>query len=171
MRPEKEFLVEEVNEHLGKSNYVFLTDFTRLSVKETEELRTNLAKESAEFHVVKNSILRRAASEKELPSLDEHLSGQTAIVIGGENAPGVAKVLTKFFKEKEKVEVKVGVLDNNLLSKDDLKALADLPSKEEMLAKLLGTFLAPAQQLVRLINTPGTQLATVLDKRREQLEG
>jgi len=170
MRPEKTFLTEEIGAHLDKSNYVFLTDFARLSVPETEELRGNLAKENAEFHIVKNSLFRHAAKVREFPELDEHLNGPTAIVVGGENAPSVAKVLTKFFKEKEKVEVKVGVMDKQALSKDEVKALADLPSREELLGKLLGTLLAPASNLARLLNTPGTQLATVLDKRKEQLE-
>lgn len=170
MRSEKQFLVEEVGAHLDKSDYVFLTDFNRLSVDETAELRQSLAKHDAEFHVVKNSILRLAAKERELPELDDQLAGPTAIVVGGENAPGVAKALVKFFKDREKVEVKVGVLENRRLEKDDMKALADLPTREELLAKLLGTMLAPAQTFVRLINTPGTQLATVLDARREKLE-
>ena len=123
MRPEKQFLVNEVNAHLDKSDYVFVTDYQRATVPDIADLRSKLAKEEAEFHVIKNNILKVAAKDRGFPELDDHLTGQNAIVIGGKNPSGVAKVLTKFFDAAEKIEVKVGILSNQKLEKNDVSAL------------------------------------------------
>ena len=101
MRAEKQYLIDEVSGHLKKSDYVILANFTKLTVFETAELRKRLAPEKAEFHVVKNSSFRVAAKALGLPDLEASLAGQTAIVVGGKNTPGVAKVLKKFFEEKQ----------------------------------------------------------------------
>ena len=101
MRPEKQYLVEEVTGHLDKSSYVYLTNYSGITVDETAELRGALAEHGAEFHVVKNTIFSVAAASRELPEMDAHLTGPTAIVIGGENPSGVAKTLGAFFKKKD----------------------------------------------------------------------
>ena len=119
MRPEKKYLVDEINRHLDKSSYVYLTNYERITVDEIAELRDNLSQHNAEFHVIKNNILGVAAASRKLPNLDEYLTGQTAIVIGGEDPSGVAKVITKFFKDKGKVDLKAGVLDEKILTKEE----------------------------------------------------
>ena len=129
MRAEKQFLVDEVSNHLGKSDYVFLTNYERITVEETNELRDELSKRGAEFHVVKNSILDVAAKGRELPELEEWLAGPTAIVVGGDDPSGVAKALRNFCKGKEKNDIKVGVLDNKTLQEGDIKILADLQQR------------------------------------------
>lgn len=169
MREEKKYLVDEVAKHLNKSDYCFVADYSRITVEETATLRNSLAEQGAEFHVVKNSIFNVAANERGMPISEDWLAGPTAIIIGGENPPGVAKVLKKFFKDKDKVQVKGGVLEAVTLTDAQVSDLADLPSKEELQAKLLGLLMQPGTMLVRLLNTPGSQLATVLDRRREQL--
>ena len=116
MRAEKKYLISEVETHLKKSDYVILTNFSKVTVADTAELRKRLAAEKAEFHVVKNSSLRVAAKALGLPEVDASLSGPTAIVVGGKNSAGVAKVLKKFFEEKQKLEIKVGVLDKKLVN-------------------------------------------------------
>ena len=151
MRAEKQYLVDEVGGHLDKSNYLFLTDFNRVNVAETAELRAALAEYNAEFHVVKNSAFRVAAGTRDFPDLSDHLIGPTAIVVGGRDAPGVAKALGAFFKDKDKLEVKVGVLENKVLHSDDVEALAKLPPLEVVRGQLLS-----------LINTPARQIATVI---------
>lgn len=152
MRAEKKYLIDEVSGHLKKSDYVILANFTKLTVSETADLRKRLAPENAEFHVVKNSSFRVAAKAFGLPDLEQSLSGQTAIVVGGKNAPGVAKVLKKFFEEKQKLEVKVGVLDKKLMSAADLSKLAELPSLDALRAQLLGLFTQTAASFVRVID-------------------
>lgn len=162
MRPEKQFLVDEVSTYLEKSDYVFLTNFERITVAETADLRSKLAEVGAEFHVIKNSVFHVASQQHGLPDLSDHLTGQTALVLGGDNAPGAAKVLKKFFKDKEKVEVKVGVLENAELSREQVDALAELPSKEVLQAQLLGLLNQPAQRLVTVLAGVPRAMVTVL---------
>lgn len=152
MRAEKQYLIDEVNGHLKKSDYVILANFTKMTVADTAELRKRLAVEKAEFHVVKNSSFRVAAKALGLPDLEKSLAGQTAIVVGGKNSPGVAKVLKKFVEEKQKLEVKVGVIDKKMMSAADLAKLAELPSLEALRSQLLGLFMQTAASFVRVVD-------------------
>jgi large subunit ribosomal protein L10 len=152
MRAEKQYLIDEVSGHLKKSDYVILANFTKLTVSETAELRKRLAPEKAEFHVVKNSSFRVAAKALGLPDLEQSLAGQTAIVVGGKNTPGVAKVLKKFFEEKQKLEVKVGVVDKKLMTAAELSKLADLPSLDVLRAQLLGLLTQTGAAFVRVLD-------------------
>ena len=165
MRPEKKQLVAEVDRHLGKSDYVFLVNYTKLTVAETADVRSQLAAEGGEFHVIKNSILQVAARERGLPDLAEFLGGQVAIVVGGNNAAGVAKVLKEYHKTKDKVDVRGGALGPHKLTADDVKALADLPPLPVLRGQLLGVLQAPAQKLVSLLQAPAQQLLNVLDAK------
>ncbi|MDQ5981147.1 MAG: large subunit ribosomal protein [Verrucomicrobiota bacterium] len=152
MRAEKQYLIDEVNGHLKKSDYVILANFTKMTVADTAELRKRLAVEKAEFHVVKNSSFRVAAKALGLPDLEKSLAGQTAVVVGGKNSAGVAKILKKFVEEKQKLEVKVGVIDKKMMSAADLAKLADLPSLEALRSQLLGLFMQTAASFVRVID-------------------
>ncbi|MBP6863942.1 MAG: 50S ribosomal protein L10 [Candidatus Didemnitutus sp.] len=152
MRAEKKFLVDEVTTHLKKSDYVILTNFTKLTVADTAELRKRLAPEAAEFHVVKNSSFRVAAKAFGLPEVDSSLSGQTAVVVGGKNPAGVAKVLKKFVEEKQKLEVKVGVLDKKVFNSAELSKLADLPSFDALRSMFLGMLTMQGAAFVRVLD-------------------
>lgn len=168
MRPEKKYLVDEVSQHLAKSDYVFLADFNRMSVDDTAELRASLAQEQAEFHVVKNSILNVAARERNLPDLSEWLTGQTAVVVGGNNPSGVAKALAKFFKAKEKVEVKVGILGDRAISPEEVGVLANLPDLDTLRAQLLSLLNTPATQMARIIIAVPQGLLNVLQAKADK---
>lgn len=152
MRAEKQYLVAEVDTHLKKSDYVILTNFTTVSVADTADLRKKLAVEKAEFHVVKNSSLRVAAKALGLPDLEGSLTGPTAIVVGGKNSAGVAKVLTKFFEDKKKLQIKVGVMDKKLVSAADLAKIASLPSFEALRSQFLGLLSSNAAAFVRVLD-------------------
>ncbi|MBI5770971.1 MAG: 50S ribosomal protein L10 [Verrucomicrobia bacterium] len=152
MRAEKQYLISEVETHLKKSDYVILANFTKVTVADVADLRKKLDAEKAEFHVVKNSSLRVAAKALGLPELDASLTGPTAIVVGGKNSAGVAKVLKEFFKEKQKLEVKVGVMDKKLISAADLAKIADLPSFDALRAQLLGLLKSNAAAFVRVLD-------------------
>ena len=170
MQPEKKFLVEEVGAYLDKSDYVFLADFERVTVAETEELRSILADVGAEFHVVKNRILKIAAAERDLAVDQDFLTGPTAIVVGGENAPGVAKALEKFFKDKKKLEIKGGVLESSAITVDQISDLAKLPPADVLKAQLLGLLNQPATQMVRIIQAVPEGLLNVLQAKADQGE-
>jgi len=152
MRAEKQYLVAEVETHLKKSDYVILTNFAGITVSDVAELRASLAAENAEFHVVKNSSLRVAAQGLGLPDIDESLKGPTAIVVGGENSAGVAKVLKKFFESKQKLEIKLGVLEQKLVTAAELSAIADLPSFDALRAQFLSLLQANASAFVRVLD-------------------
>ncbi|HTL68583.1 MAG TPA: 50S ribosomal protein L10 [Lacunisphaera sp.] len=152
MRAEKKYLIDEVSGHLKKSDYVILTNFTKLTVGDAAELRKRLAPEKAEFHVVKNSSFRVAAKALGLPDLESSLTGQTAVVVGGTNPAGVAKTLKKFIEEKQKLEVKVGVMDKKLMTAADLAKLADLPSFEALRSMFLGLLTMQGAAFVRVLD-------------------
>ena len=152
MRAEKKYLIDEVSGHLKKSDYVILTNFTKLTVADAAELRKRLAPEKAEFHVVKNSSFRVAAKALGLPDLEGSLTGQTAVVVGGTNPAGVAKTLKKFIAEKQKLEVKVGVMEKKLMTAGDLAKLADLPSFEALRAMFLGLLTMQGAAFVRVLD-------------------
>lgn len=152
MRAEKQYLIAEVETHLKKSDYVILANYTKVTVADVAELRKRLAAENAEFHVVKNSSLRVAAKALGLPEFEGSLTGPTAVVVGGKNSAGVAKILKKFFDEKQKLEIKVGVLEKKIISADDLKKIADLPSFDALRAQLLGLLTSNAAAFVRVLD-------------------
>lgn len=165
MRVEKKYLISEVEGHLKKSDYVILANFTGVTVADVADLRNKLAAENAEFHVVKNSSLRVAAEALGLPSIDSALTGPTAIIVGGKNSAGAAKVVTEFFKAKQKVEVKAAVLSNKLITSADVQALAALPSLDVMRAQLLGLLNQPGTMMVRILNAVPSSVVNVLQAK------
>ena len=152
MRAEKQYLISEVETHLKKSDYVILTNFSKVTVADVAELRSQLDAEKAEFHVVKNSSLRVAAKALGLPEFDSALAGPTAIIVGGKNSAGVAKILKKFFETKQKLEIKVGVMEQKLVSAADLSAIADLPSFDALRAQFLSLLTSNAAAFVRVLD-------------------
>jgi large subunit ribosomal protein L10 len=152
MRAEKQYLISEVETHLKKSDYVILANFTKVTVSDVAELRKRLAAEKAEFHVVKNSSLRVAAKALGLPEFEGSLAGPTAVVVGGRNSAGVAKIMKKFFEEKQKLEIKVGVMDKKLVTASDIAKIADLPSFDALRSQLLGLLKSNAAAFVRVLD-------------------
>jgi large subunit ribosomal protein L10 len=171
MRPEKQYLVEEVSSHLNKSDYVYLVNYEGITVDEIAELRAALDAHAAEFHVVKNSILNVAATSADYPDMSNHLSGQTAIVVGGDNPSGVAKAIGAFFKDKEKIDLKVGVLNDKLLDRAQIETLAKLPGLEALRGQLLGLFSQPATGLVRVFNAVPQSTLNVLQAKARSENG
>ena len=152
MRAEKNYLIQEVETHLKKSDYVIVTNFAKVTVADAAELRKRLDVEKAEFHVVKNSSLRVAAKTLGLPEFESALTGPTAVIVGGKNSAGVAKILKKFFEDKQKLEVKVGIVDKKIVTASDLAKIADLPSFEALRSQLLGLFMQNAASFVRVLD-------------------
>jgi len=170
MRPEKTLIVADVREKLKASPYLLIVDFTGMKVPHFETLRTRLAEAGAKLSVVRNTFLKIAAQELQMPSLEESLAGQTAMVTGEIDICAAAKVLKTFAAEFKKPAVRAGVLDNAPLTVDQVNELADLPSKDVLRAKLLGLLQTPASQLVRVLNEPASSLARVL-KAKADAEG
>jgi len=170
MRPEKNLVINEIKARVDKTPYVLLTDYTGMQVPQFNELRNRLFEAKAELRVVKNTLLRRALKDSNLPDLETYLHGQSAVIMGDSDVSAAAKVLKNFSAEFKKPVLKVGILDKAVLDVAQITALADLPSKEVLQAKLLGLLMAPASTLVRLINTPASQIAQVLKAHSDKGE-
>lgn len=170
MRAEKKFLVAEVNQQVQSSPFVLLTEYAGLSVAQFAELRKRLRNVNAECHVVKNTILRLALTAAGLPVPEDALRGMTAIVIGSNGAEisAAAKVLKEFAKEFNKPKVKAGVMGAQALAAADVLALADLPSLDQLRARLIGLLQAPATKVAVVLSTPAGQLARVLKARADK---
>jgi len=133
------------------------------------DLRGRLAATGAQVHVVKNSFLKRAMTDSGLPDVADKLTGQTAVVTGEKDVAPVAKILKSFIAEFKIAGMKIGVVDKSILSSQELETLAELPSRDVLLAQLLGLLLSPATKLVRLLNEPGSALARVLNARASKM--
>ncbi|HEX4666960.1 MAG TPA: 50S ribosomal protein L10 [Chthoniobacterales bacterium] len=168
MRPEKANIVADLSEKLNRSPFLLVTDYQRMKVDQFGELRNRLAPTGAEVHVVKNSFLKRAIAASNLPDIAEQLSGQTAVVTGDQDVAPVAKILKAFAAEFKIATLKIGVVDKNVLSTAEVESLADLPSREVLLAQFLGLLSAPATKLVRVLNEPGASLARLLKAKSEK---
>ena len=169
MRPEKASIVSELSERLNRSPFVLVTDYQRMNVSHFADLRGRLAATGAQVHVVKNSFLKRAMTDSGLPDVADKLTGQTAVVTGEKDVAPVAKILKTFIAEFKIAGMKIGVVDKSILSSQELETLAELPSRDVLLAQLLGLLLSPATKLVRLLNEPGSALARVLNARASKM--
>jgi large subunit ribosomal protein L10 len=168
MRAEKKFLTSEYVARLNASPFFIVVGYTGLKVSHLTELRKRLTQAGAEVHVVKNSVFNVAAKEAGIGELNGSLTGQLAVVTGKKDISAAAKAVKNFAAEFDKLKLKFGYLNNQRLDEASIIALADLPSIEVLRARLLGLFNAPAQKLVTLINTPGTQLAQVIKAKSEK---
>lgn len=162
MRAEKKLLTKEYVARLNASPFFVIVDYRGLGVAKFTELRKRLLGVGAEVHVVKNSIFRIAAQEADLADLKGTLTGQIAAVTGQKDVSAAAKVLKNFQKEFDKPKLQFGFLGNQRIEKEQLWALADLPSIEVLRGQFLGVLHAPTTKLARLLNTPAEQLARVL---------
>ena len=168
MRPEKATIVSDLAEKINRSPFLLVTDYQRMKVDQFGELRNRLAPAGAEVRVVKNSFLKRAMADSGMPDVADQLTGQTAIVMGENDVAPVAKILKLFAAEFKIATLKIGVVDKSILSTTDVEALAELPSREILLSRLLGLFLAPATSLVRVLNEPASAFARLLKAKGEQ---
>jgi large subunit ribosomal protein L10 len=168
MRPEKADIVSDLAARLKGSPFILVTDYQRMKVDQFGDLRNRLAPAGGEVRVVKNSFLKRAMSDSGLPDVASKLSGQTAIVMGKKDVAPVAKILKAFAAEFKIATLKIGVIDKSILSAQEIEALADLPSREVLLAQLLGLLMSPATKLVRLLHEPGASLARLLNAKAQK---
>jgi large subunit ribosomal protein L10 len=169
MRPEKTSIVSELTEKMKRSPFVLVADYQKMNVGHFGELRNRLVPVGAEMHVVKNTFLKRAMADSGFPDVSDRLTGQTAVVTGEKDVAPVAKILKAFAKEFKTTALKIGLIDRAVVSTADVEALADLPSREVLLAQLLGLFVAPATRLVRVLNEPASALARLLKAKASKM--
>lgn len=161
-------IVEQHSAWLKESKAVVLTEYVGLSAQELEQLRLKVRDAGGELHVIKNTLGKIVFEKADVSLPEDSYEGSTAITYAFENAPDIAKALADFAKSSEFVKIKVGVLGSDVLSADDVKALADLPPLPVLRAQILGTLMAPASQLVRILAEPGRQVARVIQAYADQ---
>lgn len=142
---QKELAVGEVAEKLRVSTTTVVADYRGLNVAQVTELRRQLRAAGIEFQVIKNTLTRRATAQTELTALDEYLTGPTAIAFSKDDVVAPAKILTDFAKKNDALKVKGGVVEGQVVGYDQIKALADLPSKDGLLSMLLSVLQAPVR--------------------------
>ncbi|MBM7646733.1 large subunit ribosomal protein L10 [Scopulibacillus daqui] len=135
--------VQEIAEKLRNSVSTIVVDYRGLNVSEVTELRKQLREAGVEYKVYKNTMLRRATAETGLSDLDEFLVGPTAIAFSNDDVIAPAKVLNDFSKEHKALEIKSGVIEGSLASVEEIKAIAELPSREGLVSMLLSVLQAP----------------------------
>lgn len=140
---QKSAQVDEVASKLKESTCTVVADYRGLTVKQVTELRKQLREAGVEFQVLKNTLVRRATANAELTALDEYLTGPTAIAFSKDDAVAPAKILSDFAKKNDKLSVKGGVVEGRVVDVTQIKALADLPSREGLLSMLLSVLQAP----------------------------
>ena len=168
MRPEKSTIVADVKARLDKSPFAIIADYAGMQVTHFEGLRTKLDESKSEIHVVKNSFIKRAFAELNLPDISGSLVGQVVLVTGETDICAAAKAIKTFNKDTGKLAIKSGILDNAVLEVAQIESLADLPSKDVLQAQLLGLLLAPATRLVRVLSEPASCLARALKAKADK---
>jgi large subunit ribosomal protein L10 len=144
--PEKAAVIEQIGELLGRSKGTILTDYRGLTVAEITDLRRRLREQRAEYHVVKNTLFRRALADPE--PLTRFLEGPTAIAFVLEDPVGPTKVLLDFIREKRKAALKAGLIDGRVFDENQLNELSKLPPRPVMLGQVVGAIQAPISGLV-----------------------
>lgn len=167
-RKQKEELIEQYKKWLKESDGLVLTHYNGLSVKAIGDLRRDIRETGGEFHIIKNTLAKRAFEESGRECKEDVFIGPTALGVSYQNPTGLAKVIKDFSKEFGTIEIKSGYLAERLMTVEEIVALAELPSMEAMRAKLLSTILAPASQLVRTLAEPGRQVAAVIKSYSEK---
>jgi len=151
-KAQKQEMVTALATKLERSPTIYLTDFTGLSVARITDLRRKLRAAGVEYVVVKNTLVRRALTDAQRAGLEAHLAGPTALVLGGADPVAPAKVLADFAKEHEKPAIKIGLVEGKTVTAAEVKQLAALPSKPELLARLGGALQSPLAGFVGAMN-------------------
>lgn len=148
----KEAKVAEIKEKLEKAQSVVLASYQGLTVEQDTNLRKSLREAGVEYKVYKNTLVTLAAKELGFDGIVEYLEGPVSIAFGYEDATAPARVLHTFAKDHKKLELKAGMVDGTVYNKAEVEKLATIPSKEVLIAKLLGSFKAPLSNLAYLLN-------------------
>ena len=169
-REEKAKTIEEIKENLSGSSSAVLIDYKGLTVEEVTELRKEFRENGVHYKVYKNTLMQIAARQLHMEDLIPHLKGQTAIAFGTEDPVAPAKILSKNMEKLNKMEFKVGLVDGKVISVDEIKTLAELPSREELLARMLRSMNAPVSGLVTVLSGTIRSLVYALNAVKEKKE-
>jgi len=163
----KKKAVEDLTNELKSANSIIFADYRGLTVEQDTEMRAALRKEGIDYKVIKNSITSFAAKNCGLDGLEDHLKGPTSVAMS-EDIVAPAKVLSEFAKKYDVLELKAGVVEGEIIDMSKIKALASLPSKEELIAQVVSGFNAPISGFVNVLSGNLRNLATVISAIAEK---
>lgn len=166
----KKELVDEYSQWLERSKALVVAQYAGMSMKDLDALRTKVREAGGEFHILKNTLAILAFQQAGISIPSQTFEGSTAVAFAFQDAPAMAKTMTEFAKTSDSLKIKAGFLEKQPITVDGVKALADLPPLPVLRAQLLGTLLAPASQLVRLLAEPGRQIAAVIKAKYDNPE-
>ncbi len=169
-RQQKQELVESYQQGLAKAPHVFLVDYKGVTVTEVSELRRKIREAGGEYEVVKNRLVLLAIDGEPLQELEEDFQGPTAVAFCGEDPVGLAKAVTEFAKEVPAIELKGGILEGRPVEAADVKEIAQMPSREELLTKLVFLLQSPISSFVKTLAALPRQFVVVLEQVRQQKE-
>ena len=162
--------LSQIKQELDGVSAEWVVDYCGLTVKEIQELRSNIREAGASMKVYKNTLMRLALSESELPTLDDMLEGPSAFVFAGSDVAAAAKAVKEFAKKNDKLEIKGGLMEGAAVSAAEVEAIASLPSREELLAQIAGAISGVARGLAVAINGVPRGLAQVTKAVADQKE-
>ena len=160
--------VEKLTKELESANHAIVGTFSKLTVEKDFELRKAVRGAGARYRVVKNTLAERAAKGSKVEDVMKGMAGVTSIAYTSGDPVALAKVLSKYAKDNPEYTFKAGIVDGRVIAIQDIDALANMPSKEEIYSKLLFLMNAPAQRLVTALNAIGRDLAVVIIQGVEQ---
>lgn len=170
-RTTKEEILGGYEEAMASAEHAFVIGFKGITVNQVNDLRNKVRKSGAQYVVIKNTLARRAVSGKPLEQVKEHFTGPTAVAYSLEDPVALAKVLTDFAKDAPVIEFKGGLVEGRPIAASQVKEIASLPGRQELLAKLLFLMQSPIQRFVRVLAASGPQrLAIVLDQVAKKKE-
>ena len=164
----KQEKIEAMKENFSKAKVAVVTEYRGLTVEEITKLRRNLQKENSDYMVTKNTLAKVASKGTQFEVLADTLKGPVAIAFGFHDEVAPVKILTKFIKEVKKGEIIGAALDGKLLSAKETEVLANLPTKEELYAKMLGSINSPATGIVGAVNAVMSSLVRAMDQVAKQ---
>ena len=160
--------IDAIKAKIEKAQVAVITEYAGLSVEEITKLRREIQKGGGDYMVTKNTLAKIAVKGTEYEVLTEKLAGPVAIAFGFEDPVSPAKAVVKFIKEAKKGSIVGAVLDGKLMTEAETKALAELPSKEELYAKMLGSINSPASGIANSVNAVLSQLTRAMAAVRDQ---
>ncbi len=167
-RKDKVALVQELQENISKASAIFLANYQGLTYPELSEIRNSIKEKDCDFRVVKNRLFMRALAANNVEGLDEFMTQPTVCALVYGEPTAIAKEFKKYEKELKYFEIKAGYLDGKPLTKENIVALADIPSREELLAKMLGSISAPTRDFVSLLANIPRSFVNVLNAIKDK---
>ncbi len=167
-RNQKEAVVEELTERLQSHSVILLSDFTGMDVETATEIRRRFREASVTYRVVKNTLARKALKNAGFGELVEHLKGPNGLVMAEEDPISAAQILVEFEKKKETPKITSGWVDANVVTAAEIRRIAALPSRDQLLAQIAAGFQAPVAGLARLLHELTRKMVATLDAVAKQ---